>query len=78
MMVLLKTLIRIIGNQLGINARAQVAYPYGTERPDLATKPVQGWKTPVYGSVFSKLRLVCSSTISLVVVVAGCVWLSRT
>lgn len=58
----------IIGNQDGIFAKAHIAYAIGTFAPVVAKRPSNGCQIPSYTAVSRYLDLVCSSTISLAVV----------
>jgi hypothetical protein len=64
MKVLLRTLTRIMGSQLGILAKAQFAYPKGRASGPLEMRPLKGWNGPVYGSVSWYFDFVCRVTIS--------------
>lgn len=78
MNLLLSILIAIMGNQDGIFANPHIAYAMGILAPVVAKRPSNGCQIPSYGSVSKYFDLVCSSTISLAVVLTWFNGINRT
>lgn len=68
----------IIGNQDGIFANPHITYAIGTLAPVVAKRPSNGCHIPSYGAVSKYFDLVCSSTMSLAVVLAWFKGMNRT